>query len=167
MKTYLSNNIDSSIAPNTKGIHPVSNEDAQVIFHLLYCIEQMCPSLYDVVQDWKAVPDAQIIEDLEILAHRIEKNEQKGEQKGGRTFVKFGNARIIPEQIFSYEFIDGYDENDEDHPHRFNILLNKTSNEKTIYANKEIVFYSPDQREHEFKKYTDKVFTFHTINFID
>lgn len=167
MKTYLSNLVDSSIEATSRGIHKISNEDAQIIFNLIYCIEQMTPSLFDVIQDWKILPDAAILENLEILVESLEKSEQKGEQKGGRTFVRFGEDWVVPEQIFSYAFVDGYDEDDDDHPNRYNILLNKTSNDKLIYANKEIVFYSPKQRDLEFKKYQDKIFTFHTINFIE
>jgi len=166
MKNFLSNLIDGNIE-KTGGVNHVSNIDAQIIYNLLYCMEKLTPELYEVMGGWKKINDEVTLSELEDFVGHIESMSRSGTTDSEVNFVKLGGDYILLHFISSISFIDGYDKDDEDHPNRYNILINKTHNDKIMYANKEIVFYSEGQRDIEFEKFKEKIKKFHYINFID
>jgi hypothetical protein len=166
MKTYLSNLIRGNIE-KVDGVNTISNEDAQIIYNLLYCIEKLAPELIEVIGDWKRQSDELTLDTLLDFVEKVESANRSGTTDSEINFVKLGDEWILAHLIRSAQFIMGFDSTDDDHPNRYNILINKTNNDKMAYANKVIEFYSEKQREIEFKKFQDKIKKFHYINFID
>tara|TARA_R110000787_G_scaffold10111_10_gene34700 strand:- start:23 stop:547 length:525 start_codon:yes stop_codon:yes gene_type:complete len=159
--------IDKTIKKDEDGISSISTEDAIILLHLKYLTENGFPMLGEILSEYKTTQsDQDICERLEDLVKVVEKSVRSGGDGDGTKMIKIGEEYLIGSSITSISLSDGYDENDVEFPIRYNIMINKTTNDKVTYANKEIGFFSPSQREIALKKLMAQMEQFHNYTFI-
>jgi hypothetical protein len=160
-------NIDKNISQD-EGVSKISSVDAVIINSLKYLTEKSFPMLGDILESYKnGDTDQDICDKLQDLVEVVEKSSEKGDGDESSKMIRVGDEYIFAQYIKSIGFSDGFDEQDIDFPIRYNIIINKGSNEKIVYSNLEIEFFSPTQRELAFKKLKSQMQQFSDIMFIE
>jgi endo-beta-N-acetylglucosaminidase D len=164
----IKKHIDKTINKDDEGVNSISTEDAMIIIHLKYLTENGFPLVGEILSEWKTeATDQDIVDRLEDLVTLVEKSNKNGDGEETKKLIKVAGEYIFGHLIFSVGVSDGYNVDDIEFPMRYNIILNKTSNDKAMYANKELSFFSPLQRERSLKKLLANLEQFHNVTVIE
>lgn len=162
MKKYLTDLVDEYIVEDIDGVHPISEEDAEII-ELLISIASVIKhkKLQQTLKKWKTQPDSTTVEDLLNLQQELESGTQAGYTVD---YVQIKNLTIKVSLIASIEPLDDYDITKRRPVYK--LILNRDERSKIVFANAEVEFSSAEERGREYDRLRERLREFTNIRFL-